>query len=578
MGSLKVVIGDEILVEKRNLDEKKQHRRSRSASDRNGELPGVGILSFVERKHNLPQDSPISTRTSHGQSIDSSTSSSNQRASLEKDIQLLQMRLQQEKSMRTMLEKAIGRTSSTLSPGHRHSASQTKELISEIELLEEEVANREQRVLTLYRSIFEKSVSRPPSEQSSGMTSPAHAKPKLRKHPSIITSAFCSSNNFPFRAFSLKSASDNRDSRIRTASPSTVKTGSIHYKKSSSAVIRVDGKSPFRDKPPGARTLKDHLHQCPSKLSEEMVRSMAAVYCWLCGIVSTKPEVKPPSKSCANLPPQSRNLENHISKSMVEISSMPTNKNQYSQASYAINNYRALVEQLEKVDVSQMEAKAQIAFWINVYNSLIMHAYLAYGIPHSSLRRVALFHKAAYNIGGLVISANAIEHSIFCFHTTRVGGWLETILSTAFRKKSAEEKQLISLKLGLPNSQSAVCFALCTGAFSDPVLKVYTAANVKEELEKAKREFLQTNIIVKKSKKVFLPKLLERVAREANMGSDSLLKWVCENVDKKLQNSIQRCLDGNNGKKASQIIEWLPHCSKFRYAFSQELATKPWWI
>ncbi|KAH9607120.1 hypothetical protein KSS87_005048 [Heliosperma pusillum] len=568
MGSLKVV-GDEILIEKKNLGEKKQHRRSRSASDRNGELPGVEILSAIEHKHNVPQDSPISTRTSHGQSIDSSTSSSNQRASLEKDIQLLQMRLQQEKSMRTMLEKAIGRTSSTLSPGHRHFASQTKELISEIELLEEEVANREQRVLTLYRSIFEKSVSRPPSEQSSGMTSPAHAKTKLRKHPSIISSAFCSSNNFPFRAFSLKSASDNRDSRIRSVSPGTGKT-SIHYKKSSSAVVRVDGKSPFRDKTLGPRTLKDHLHQCPSKLSEEMVRCMAAVYCWLCGIVSTKPEVKPPSKSCANLPPQSRRLENHTSKSMVEISSMPTDKNQFSQASYAINNYRALVEQLEKVDLTQMDAKAQIAFWIN--------AYLAYGIPHSSLRRVALFHKAAYNIGGLVISANAIEHSIFCFHTTRVGGWLETILSTAFRKKSAEEKQLISLKLGLPNSQSAVCFALCTGAFSDPVLKVYTAANVKEELEKAKREFLQTNVIVKKSKKVFLPKILERVAREASLGSDGLLKWVCENVDKKLQHSIQRCLDGNNGKKASQIIEWLPHCSKFRYAFSQELAIKPWWI
>ncbi|KAK9716356.1 hypothetical protein RND81_06G228000 [Saponaria officinalis] len=572
------VVEDETLVVKRNFGENGHHRRSRSASDRNGEFSSVGILCSVGRNQKLSQGSPISSRihdsqTPQGQFTDSSTGSSNQRASLEKDVQLLQLRLQQEKSMRMMLEKAIGRTSSTLSPGHRHFASQTKELISEIELLEEEVANREQRVLTLYRSIFEKSVSRPPSEQSSGMASPAHAKAKIRKHPSIISSAFCSSNNFPFRAFSLKSASDNRDSRNRNASLCTGKMD-IHHRKSSSTVIKVDGKPPFREKNPIVRTLKDHLHQCPSKLSEEMVSCMAAVYCWLCGIVSTKADVKQPAKSCANVPP----TENHASKSMVEISSMPTDKNQFSQASYAINSYRALVEQLEKVDVSQMEATAQIAFWINVYNSLIMHAYLAYGIPHSSLRRLALFHKAAYNIGGVVVSANAIEHSIFCFHTTRVGGWLETILSTAFRKKSTEEKQLISLKLGIPDSQSAVCFALCTGAFSDPVLKVYTASNVKDELERAKREFLQSNIVVRKSKKVFLPKLLERVAREAGMGSDGLLKWVCENVDKKLQHSIQRCLDGKTGKKASQVIDWLPHSSKFRYAFSQDLATKPWWI
>lgn len=35
-------------------------------------------------------------------------------------IEQLQLRLQQEKSMRNMLERAMGRASSTLSPGHRH--------------------------------------------------------------------------------------------------------------------------------------------------------------------------------------------------------------------------------------------------------------------------------------------------------------------------------------------------------------------------------------------------------------------------------------------------------------------------
>lgn len=34
------------------------------------------------------------------------------------------MHLQQEKSVRIMLERAMGRASSTLSPGHRHVAAQ----------------------------------------------------------------------------------------------------------------------------------------------------------------------------------------------------------------------------------------------------------------------------------------------------------------------------------------------------------------------------------------------------------------------------------------------------------------------
>lgn len=47
--------------------------------------------------------------------------------------------------------------------------------------------------------------------------------------------------------------------------------------------------------------------------------------------------------------------------------------------------------------------------------------------------------------------------------------WLEIILSTALRKKSSEDRQLSS-KLCRPISQPLVCFALCTGAFSDPVV------------------------------------------------------------------------------------------------------------
>ena len=35
-----------------------------------------------------------------------------------------------------------------------------------------------------------------------------------------------------------------------------------------------------------------------------------------------------------------------------------------------------LVEQLERVDLSMSENSIKLAFWINVYNSLIMHVML----------------------------------------------------------------------------------------------------------------------------------------------------------------------------------------------------------
>ncbi|XP_050227973.1 uncharacterized protein LOC126677417 isoform X2 [Mercurialis annua] len=570
-----------------------QHRRSKSASERSLEISRNGALRSSKDDRNGAQMSPFTTRANRTRSplheyptcTDRNTST-NHRASLEKDVELLQLKLQQEKSMRMMLERAMGRVSSTLSPGHRHFATQTKELIDEIELLEEEVSNREQHVLSLYRTIFEQSASRAPSEQNSGMASPAHTKNASRKHPSIISSAFCSSKKFPLRPLqalvSINEAA-KRSSKACDVTASTAKKD-IHLEKSCFDGIKAHEKIQAMDKTSMVRTLKDHLYQCPSKLSEEMVRCMAAVYCWLRSTTSMTPgKDRSPmlSRSSTNVVLPRRGIRDYRDwscKSMVEISWISTDKTQFSRASYAISNYRVLVEQLEKVTVSKMEKDAQIAFWINVYNALIMHAYLAYGIPHNSLRRLALFHKAAYNIGGHIISANAIEQSIFCFRTPRVGKWLETILSTALRKKSGEEKQLISSKFGLSDAQPLVCFALCTGAFSDPALRVYSATSVKYELEVAKREFLQANIVVKKSRKVFLPKLLERFAKEASISSDDLLKWVTENVDKKLHDSIQKCIHGKSSKKASQIIDWLPYSSRFQYVFSKELTEKPWWV
>ncbi|KAL5728331.1 hypothetical protein ACHQM5_001428 [Ranunculus cassubicifolius] len=575
-------VEEEQTKEKDSFEFHAHHKRSKSASDWHLHAEKNDVPNPRGKEPNVSHESPPTGKKRKGKSPlhranndGTDEPSSTNRASLEKDIEELHMRLEQEKSVRIMLERAMGRVSSTLSPGHRHVAVQTKELIAEIELLEEEVANREQHVLSLYRSIFENSVSNVPSRQTSGMTSPAHSKTEGRKHP-IISSTFCSSSKkFPLQPFHALASIKGHRKRNASLQPKISTENGFDPSK-------VNEKVPVVEKPSFARTLKDHLYQCPSKLSEELVRCMAAIYCWLQTGVSIKPEKhRSPllSRSSTNviLPRRgSADSREWSCKSTLEISWLSTDKDQFSHASYAINSYRVLVEQLERVNASQMDSDAQVAFWINVYNSLIMHAYLAYGIPQGSLRRIALFHKAAYNIGGYVISVNAIEQSIFCTRTPRVGRWFETIISTALRKKSGENKQ-VSSRYAL-QTLPLLCFALCTGAASDPVLKVYTSTDIKEEMELSMKEFLQTNVVVKKSKKVFLPKVLERYAKEVCLSPDDLLNWVAENVDKKLQDSIKKCVDSNSKKKASLIIEWLPYNTRFQYKFAKDLTEKPWWV
>ncbi|CAN0842331.1 hypothetical protein LINGRAHAP2_LOCUS3574 [Linum grandiflorum] len=405
------------------------HRRSRSASEKNVQVRRMSQNEMQmssttwasprawTRRRSYMARSPLRNQHSAVGQNDLGLPS-NHRASLEQDVELLQLRLQEERSMRLMLERAMGRASSTLSPGHRHFTSQTKELIDEIELLEQEVTNREQHVLSLYRTIFDQCVpSKPVSEQSSSsnVASPSHhnhqPKPlslnKKQQHPRIISTAFCSSKMFPLRSLqSLATDSGGRRGSSRGGGPTSL---------NKSCSTQIEHKSctttsePMPSTMAAQKTLKDHLHRrrCPSKLSEEMVKCMAAVYCWLC---STSTSSAAREKKLGRSPLLSRSSTNVVlprrgtggggensdywsCKSTVEVCWISNDQSRCSSASYAIDHYRVLVEQLEAVTVTQMETNAQIAFWINVYNSLVMHAYLAYGIPHSSLRRLALFHK-----------------------------------------------------------------------------------------------------------------------------------------------------------------------------------------
>ncbi|RCV43819.1 hypothetical protein SETIT_9G324300v2 [Setaria italica] len=593
-----------------------RHRRSKSASsDRNAEAckhgPPHGHGAVEQRcgqapsaispcSSKNPTDARRSCATTAGGSVHQAprdhrpNASPNHRVSLENDVRQLQLNLHQERSMRVMLDRAIGRASSTLSPGHRHFPAQTKELIAEIELLEEEIANREQHVLTLYRSIFDQCMSGPSSGQSSGISSPAHTKNittrTARRQPSIISSAFCSSKKLPLQPFHIM------ESLSESGRTKNMLKAKIKHQSFSSETLDIHPisfppdpkKLPYSGSSSLARTLKDHLYQCPSKISEEMVRCMASIYYLLRTEAPEKPEkARSPflSRSSTNviLPRRVNGEENSSSnnKCTVEIASISVDKNQMPDVSYAITHYRLLVEQLERVDLSMSDYSIKLAFWINVYNSLIMHAYLAYGIPNSSLKRMALFHKAAYNIGGHAVTANSIEHALLCFKSPRIGRWFESILSTAMRKKCADEKQLVQLKFGLPDCQPLALFALCTGASSDPMLRVYTAKNVMEELERAKREFLQATVVARKSKKkVFLPRLVERYAREACLGPDDVLLWaqreggVAAAADgRPQQDAAQR--GAGSRRKAAQAVEWLPYAARFRYAFPRTMVDKP---
>lgn len=122
---------------------------------------------------------------------------------------------------------------------------QIKGLMVEIDLLEEEIANREQHVLSLYRSIFDQCISTAPSsERGSSIASPVrNIKERPKKHPIVVSSAFCSSKKFNFHYFQIWGALSKQKfiskPDIRQEDPISSKPKGIHLTSISSDVSTV---------------------------------------------------------------------------------------------------------------------------------------------------------------------------------------------------------------------------------------------------------------------------------------------------------------------------------------------------
>lgn len=79
--------------------------------------------------------------------------------------------------------------------------------------------------------------------------------------------------------------------------------------------------------------------------------------------------------------------------------------------SYA--EYRACTTELARFDPGSLTSKEErLAFWINLYNSLVIDAVIAFGLKDSVRENLGFFRRAAYIIGGVRYSADDIEHGI----------------------------------------------------------------------------------------------------------------------------------------------------------------------
>lgn len=94
---------------------------------------------------------------------------------------------------------------------------------------------------------------------------------------------------------------------------------------------------------------------------------------------------------------------------------------------------------------------------------------------------------------------------------------------------------------------------------------MYSAGQVEEELEAAKREYLQAAVgISKKTSKIIIPKLLDWYLLDFAKDMESLVDWVCLQLPNEIRKEAVKCLESKGRETLSQLVQIMPYDFSFR--------------
>ncbi|KAK3147927.1 hypothetical protein QOZ80_3BG0288450 [Eleusine coracana subsp. coracana] len=552
-------------------------------------------------------------------------------------VQILEKRLNDQFVMRCALEKALG-----YKPCATHHSSNescipkpTEELIKEIAVLELEVVCLEQHLLTLYRKAFEQQLctsnstsdmesNRQPTSSYSGILSDASeldfSTPK--KHQLVQSSRMVlARKSTPTACTSETSISQPLEKISIGRSHSSLLHRSIcSARVSPSANNLARALKPCHTLPlsfveegkcmdPGIVSLADilgtrvadHVPQTPNKISEDMIRCIAAIYIRLRDVPAVQHAFFPSpcssfssasglsSKYTADIWSPRCRKESFIEAwqdnalgsgesrelglqydSVVEVSALCKGDQRSADVKDMLRKYMSLVELLETIELGGMKHEEKLAFWINVHNATMMHAHIEYGIPQSNSKRI-LLTKVSYVISGQRINAELIEYQILCCRAHSSGQWLRLLLYPKWKSRDKDELQ----GFAVDRPEPLVHFALSSGSCSDPVVRLYTPTRVFQQLESAKEEYVRGNVGVRgrgQHHKLLLPKLVETYARDAGLAAHDVAAMAESHLPDSLRSAVRRHQQSGRARSSrAGGVQWRPHNMAFRYLLAKEL-------
>ena len=147
------------------------------------------------------------------------------------------------------------------------------------------------------------------------------------------------------------------------------------------------------------------------------------------------------------------------------------------------DDFRHCTAKLRAFDPSILpDRNARLAFWINLYNTLVLDGVIALGVRHSVMEQhvgITFFRQAAYMVGGQRVSCDDIEHGI-----------LRANRGHPFYPGKHFPSSDPRLKWVIKPFDSRIHFTLNCSSRPCPPIRAYSSEKLDSQLDLATRSYL----------------------------------------------------------------------------------------
>ncbi|XP_059172576.1 uncharacterized protein LOC131953421 isoform X2 [Physella acuta] len=218
-------------------------------------------------------------------------------------------------------------------------------------------------------------------------------------------------------------------------------------------------------------------------------------------------------------------------------------------ASEEFQLYKTMTRELIRVDIENSTREEKLAFFINIYNALVIHANIERGPPTNLWGRYKFFNSTRYIISGHAYSLQDIENGVLRANRKGVGQ-----ISNPFNKDDPR------LKVALTRHEPLIHFALVCGAKSCPPIKTYTAQNIYSELQMSAAAFLDSDEACQvdlKSNTIKLSAIFKWFQVDFGKNKKEVVEFVsCHMGEGQKLDDLKQVMETNNYKVVYLDYDW----------------------